>query len=224
MNPLWELYNVCFLCCKANYPFRCHLCNIILYQVIMKAISRSKSRIYNILFLLLILVCLAACKQENKLESSNKKIVFEKKNNEEIEAYFFIATASISKSIISKSQIAQQKCRQKEIQSLSKRIENDQSHLLEDITKMANKRLIIITDINESTVKKDLYQLIDTAEVHFDKAYINSITASLSEQIELLESISKETKDESILKLVLSYLPQQYILLRETKKIKEEIS
>jgi predicted outer membrane protein len=190
----------------------------------MKAISISKSRFFNILFLLLILVCLASCKQDNKLESSNNKIVFDKKNNEEVEAYFFIATASISKSIISKSQIAQQKCSQKEIQSLSKRIENDQSHLLEDITKMANKKLIIITDINESTAKKDLYQLIDTAEVHFDKAYINSITASLSEQIELLESISKETKDESILKLVLSYLPQQYILLRETKKIKEEIS
>lgn len=184
----------------------------------------SKSRILNLLFSLLIFVFLLSCKENKTIESGNNKIAFEEKNNEEIEAYFFIATASVSKAIISKSQIAQQKCKQKEIQLVSKRIENNQSLLLEDVTKMANKKLIIITDVDESTTKKDLYQLIDTSEVHFDKAYINSITASLSEQIDLLESISKETKDESILKLVINYLPEQYNLLRETKKIKDQIN
>ena len=184
----------------------------------------TKSQIINLIFSLLIFLCLVACKENKTVENGNNKIAFDKSNNEEIEAYFFIATASISKSIIAKTQIAQQKCKQLEIQQISKRIENNQTLFLQDVTKMANKKLVIITEVNESIAKKDLYQLIDTAEVDFDKAYINSIASSLSEQIDLLESISKETKDESILKLVINYLPEQYNLLREAKKIKDQIN
>lgn len=58
----------------------------------------------------------------------------------------------------------------------------------------------------------------------FDKSYINSIIKSLSEQIELFESISKETEDMEVLNLVVHYLPKQYEFLREAKKIKKEIN
>ena len=46
----------------------------------------------------------------------------------------------------------------------------------------------------------------------------------LEEQIELLESICKQTNDKIILKLVLTYLPEQFDLLRETElNLKKEI-
>jgi len=86
---------------------------------------------------------------------------------------------------------------------------------------MANKKLVVITDINV-THKRDLYELIDTDENTFNQTYLNSISESLTEQIKLFEKISTETDDETILKLVLQYLPDQYQLLRETERLKTE--
>ena len=94
--------------------------------------------------------------------------------------------------------------------------------MLQEVTKLANRKLIIITEIN-ATHKRDLYDLIDADEVSFNQAYLNSIQESLHEEINLLESISKETNDQTILKLVLQYLPEQYQFLRETEKIKKVI-
>jgi len=53
---------------------------------------------------------------------------------------------------------------------------------------------------------------------------MNSLVESLNEQIETLESVSKETNDEVILKLVLHYLPELYQFLRETEQIKQTIN
>lgn len=164
---------------------------------------------------------MSSCKKNNPIETSLKNETFTKNEKEEIEAFFFIATANVSKSIISKSQIAQQKSSDINIQELSEKIEFQQSNLLEEVNKMANKKLIIITEINP-THKTDLYDLIDAADIGFKKAYLNSMSQSLNEQINLFESISKETNDKTILKLVLQYLPGQYQLLRETERINRE--
>jgi len=91
--------------------------------------------------------------------------------------------------------------------------------LLQEITNLANKKLIIITEIN-ATRKRDLYDLIDANEYNFNHAYLDSMNDSLEEQIRLLESISKETNDQTILKMVLQYLPQQYEFSREIQKSK----
>lgn len=88
---------------------------------------------------------------------------------------------------------------------------------------MANKKLIIITEIN-ATHKRDLYDLIDANSTGFNKIYLDSMAESLKEQINLFESISKETNDKAILKLVLHYLPEQYQILREMQRISYEIN
>ncbi|WP_316635574.1 DUF4142 domain-containing protein [uncultured Flavobacterium sp.] len=187
----------------------------------MKTIPPLKATIFRAVFLLIILVCISSCKKTNTIETSLKNEAFTKNEKEEIEAFFFIATANVSKAIISKSQIAQQKSSDIKIQELSEKIEFQQSNLLEDVNRIANRKLIIITEIN-ATHKRDLYDLIDATDVSFKKAYLNSMAQSLSEQINLFESISKETNDKTILKLVLQYLPEQYQLLRETERINNE--
>ncbi|MNE86007.1 hypothetical protein D3C80_1830630 [compost metagenome] len=48
------------------------------------------------------------------------------------------------------------------------------------------------------------------------------MTEAICDQIELLETISRETNDKEILELVLRFLPQQYRLLRETERIKKQ--
>jgi predicted outer membrane protein len=161
---------------------------------------------------------MTSCKKNEPLENALKSETFNKNDKEEIEAFFFIATANVSKSLISKSQIAQQKSSEIEILELSKKIESQQSQILQDVTKMANKKLIIITEIN-ATHKRDLYELLDATDVNFKTAYVDSMTESLKEQIGLFESVSKETNDKTILKFVLQYLPEQYQLLRETEKL-----
>lgn len=183
---------------------------------------RVKATILRALFLVALMIFVSSCKKNNPVESSLKNEAFAKNDKEEIEAFFFIATANVSQTIISKSQIAQQKCSDSTIQDVSKKIEIQQNQLLQEVTKLANRKLIIITEIN-ATHKRDLYDLIDANEISFNQAYLNSMQQSLQEQINLFESISKETNDQTILKLVLQYLPEQYQFLRETEKIKKII-
>jgi len=105
---------------------------------------------------------------------------------------------------------------------MSKKLENHQNLLLQEVTKMANNRLVIVTDI-ETINKEDLYDLINKDNTKFNEAYLDSVIESLDAQIKLFESISRDTNDKMILKLVLQYLPTDYQFLRETKQIKEQI-
>jgi hypothetical protein len=188
----------------------------------MKAMPILRATFLSIFFLFII-ICTTSCKKINPIETNLKNETFNKNDKEQMEAYFFIATANLSKAIISKSQIAQQKTSKRIIKQLSRKVENHQTNLLKDIAKMANKRLVIVTEINNSN-KLELYKLIDTNVSKFDKVYVNSLLESLNEQIERLASVSKETNDEVILKLVLHYLPELYQFLRETEQIKKQIN
>lgn len=183
----------------------------------------SKSSFLKAICIVILIIAISSCKKNESLETADNKYVLIK-NSEEIEAYFFIATANVTKLIISKSQLAQHKSIKNTIKDVSVKIENNQNLLLQEINKIAVKKLIIINEINPTVTREDIYELVDKGEVSFDKSYINSIIKSLSEQIELFESISKETEDMEILNLVVHYLPRQYEFLREAKKIKKEIN
>lgn len=185
----------------------------------MKAIPRPKAAILRTIILVVIIIFVSSCKKNNAIETTLKNETFVKNEKEEIEAFFFIAAANTSQTIISKSQIAQQKSSDSIIKDISQKIEISQSELLQEITRMTNRKLIIITEIN-ATHKRNLYDLLDANGNNFNSAYLDSMKDSLEEQIKLLESISKETNDQTILKMVLQYLPQQYEFLRETQKLK----
>ncbi|MFB9079663.1 DUF4142 domain-containing protein [Flavobacterium procerum] len=188
----------------------------------MKAGPILKTAVCKVFFLFVILICTTSCRKNNQIESSLKNDVFFKNDKEEVEAFFFISTANVSKSIISKSQIAQQKSSDSTIQQLSKKIEIHENQLLGEISKMATSRLIVITEIN-ATHKRYLYDLIDADRSNFNNEYLDSLTKSLCEQIELFETISKETDDKTILQLVLHYLPEHYQLLRETDSLRKQV-
>ncbi len=184
-----------------------------------------KAAILKVFFLLIIISFSACGRKEHQRASPFKNETFSQKNkqqtdNDQAESSFFIAAGNVSNALISKSQFAQKRS-ENSIQELSKKIEDHQNQLLQKISEMANKKLIIITDINV-THKRDLYELIATDESSFNKTYLNSISESLLEQINLFEKISSETNDEKILKLVIQYLPDQYLLLRETQRLKTE--
>lgn len=187
----------------------------------MKAISPMKAAYFRVFFLILLVLCITSCRKINPIENTLKNQAFAKNEREETEVYFFISTANISKSIISKSQIAQQKSSDVIVQELSKRIEVQENQLLDQIAKMATSKLIVITEIN-ATHKRDLYNLIDASNKDFNNIYLNAMTEAICDQIELFENISRETNDKQILELVLRFLPEQYKLLRETERIKKQ--
>lgn len=182
-----------------------------------------KSSFLKTICIVILITAISSCKKNESLEKVNSKYVLTK-NSEEIEAYFFIATANVTKSIISKSQLAQHRSSKNTIKDVSIKIENNQNLLLQEINKIAVKKLIITNEINSTVTPEDIYELVDRRQVGFDKSYINSIIKSLSEQIDLFESISKTTEDMEILNLIIDYLPKQYEFLREAKKIKKEIN
>lgn len=184
----------------------------------MKTIPLLKASFFKVFFLLIIIICFPFCGKKSQRENSIKKEAFNKSKVEEVETSFFIEMGNIVNSMISKSQIAQQKSSESKILEISKKIENHQNQLLQKVTEMANKKLIIITDINASH-KDELSELNNKNGVNFNKAYLNVMATALTQQIKLFEKISKETNDQSILKLVLEYLPEQYQLLRETEQI-----
>lgn len=189
----------------------------------MRATSILKGTFFKVCFFLII-ICVSSCKKNNPIETTLKKNeTFAKNEKEETEAFFFIAVANVSKTIISKSKIAQQKSSESSIVILSLKIETQQNRLLEDINELANKRLIIISEI-DAAHRRDTYNLVNVNAFDFDTVYLNSMKEYLEDQIELLESISKQTNDKTILKLVLTYLPEQFDLLRETElNLKKEI-
>lgn len=219
IKQLWELYNVSFLCCKAKQSIRWHLCNVILYEVIMKAMPLLKATIFKVLFFLILIICFPFCGKKSQRETSVKKEAFNKSKVEEVETSFYIEMGNIVNSMLSKSKIAQQKSSESKILDVSKKIENHQNQLLQQLTEMANKKLIIVTDINASH-NAELLELNAATGINFNKTYLSSMVTALKQQISLFEKISKETNDEMILKLVLQYLPEQYQLLRETEQIK----
>lgn len=188
----------------------------------MKANPVLKVTFLKALFLL-IMIFVSSCRKSNSIENTLKKNeTFTKNEKEEVEAFFFIATANVGKTIISKSQIAQQKSSENSIVILGKKIEKHQTSLLQEVTELANKKLLIISEIN-ATHRRDTYDLITAKNSSdFNKVYLNAMKKCLEEQIESLETVSKETNDKAILKLVLKYLPEQFDLLREVEqKIKE---
>jgi predicted outer membrane protein len=183
----------------------------------------SKTSFLKTGFIAILTITISSCNENEKLEKVNNKYVLTK-NTEEIEAYFFVATASITKSIISKTQLAQHKSLKNSIKIVSTKLENNQNLLLQEINKISIQKLIIINEINTTVTNKDLYELANKGEIDFDKAYLDSVTKSLSEMIKIFESVAKETNDTTVLKLVAHYLPKQYEFLRETQKIKKEIN
>lgn len=88
---------------------------------------------------------------------------------------------------------------------------------------MANNRLVVVAGINTDN-KGDLYEQIEKNDNNLNKAYVDAVATSLAEQIKLFESISRDTNDRMILKLVLQYLPESYQLLREVAQIREQIN
>jgi predicted outer membrane protein len=190
----------------------------------MKAKPVLKAAFFKALFLL-IMILATSCRKSNSIENALKKnetFTKNEKEKEEVEAFFFIATANVGKTIISKSQIAQQKSSENSIVILGNKIEKHQTRLLQEVTELANKKLLIISEIN-ATHRRDTYDLVTAKNSSdFNKVYLNAMKKCLEEQIDLLETVSKETNDKAILKLVLKYLPEQYDLLREVEqKIKE---
>ena len=182
----------------------------------------TKYLLIKAFFVFAILTTMLSCKKNEAFEKTADKDIFSKNNSEEIDAYFLVATANISKAIISKSQIAQQKCQDIRIKRLSSKIETNQNELLREITTMASKKLVIILNTDEKQSNDDLYTLIGTNKADFDKAYIDLIIESISDQIELLKSITRETNDTDIIKLSIKYLPTQYRFLDESKALKKE--
>ena len=185
--------------------------------------SSSKPLFFKAVFFVILTVAISSCNKKKNPENKNNKYVLTK-DPEEIEAYFFVATSKTTKSIISKSQLAHHKSLQNSVKDISKRIENSQNELLQEINKIAVQKLIIINEINTTVTNKDVHELQNKKDADFDKAYLNSISKSFSETIRLFESISNETNDTVILKLVTHYLPKQYEFLRETERIKKQIN
>lgn len=188
----------------------------------MKAITILKASLFRVFFLLVLGLCITSCRKINPIESSLKNQAFAITEREETEALFFISTANATKSIISKSEIAQEKSSDAIVQELGKRIEFQENQILNDISKMATMKLIVINEINTTHQKRDLYNLIDANGKDFNDVYLDAMKDALNDQIELFETISRETNDKQILEMVLRYLPEQYKLLRETERLRKQ--
>jgi len=92
---------------------------------------------------MIIIIFFSACgKKERRKETAITMESFAKNkqqnNNDQAEASFFIETANVSNSLISKSKIAQ-KSSESSILEISKKIEDHQNRLLQQISEMISR-------------------------------------------------------------------------------------
>lgn len=173
---------------------------------------------------MIVLGSFLSCKKNEPLDKAAIiQDVLTQNSVEETEASFFIAASDLTKSIIISSQRAQHTVTKSSVRQFSLVLINKQNLLLQAINNEAFNQLIIISHFNNVVVNNDQFTSIDERKTDSDQYYMNSIIALLSKQIKLFESVSKATQNTSILKLILYYLPKQYQLLREAKKIKTNL-
>lgn len=173
---------------------------------------------------MIVLGSFLSCEKNEPLNKAVKiQDVLTQNSAEETEASFFIAASDLTKSIIVNSQRAQREVTKGSVREFSFSLVNNQNLLLQAINKEAFNQLIIITDFNNIVVNNDQFTSFDEGKADIDQYYMSSVIALLSKQIKLFESVSKATQNTSILKLILYYLPKQYQLLREAKKIKTNL-
>ena len=221
---LWELYNNFFPYCKTLLVFNAQFCLILINKGKheMKTILFRKKSMFNILFLFLFLFSTAACEQKRKLSNKLKIDTEEFNINQNSEAQFLINTSNLSKNIIAATEMAISKSTNQDIIQFSIELKKEQQLLLEDVNKLANNNLIIITELNSNDVKKNRSNIIVSQETNFEEQYIDYLFFALDQEIKFFEEIILQTQDVDIKNFVNDAIPKQEEFIEQMYNLKNE--
>lgn len=186
----------------------------------MKKLHIQKIKIFNIILLFFLMIINFACDYKNKPSNTFKIGIEEFNVNQNVEAQFLIRIANLSKKIIAANDIAISKSNNEEIKKLSIEVKNEQQSLLDDITKLANNNLIIITELNSNNITKSKNTLIIRHENNFDDYYVDYLFFVINQEVEIFEEIILETKDAEIKKIVDSAIPKYQKFLQQLYNFK----
>jgi predicted outer membrane protein len=101
-------------------------------------------------------------------------------------------------------------------------LKKEQQLLLEDVNKLANNNLIIITELNSNDVKKNRSNIIVSQETNFEEQYIDYLFFALDQELKFLEEIILQTQDVDIKNFVNDAIPKQEEFIEQMHNFKNE--
>jgi putative membrane protein len=178
----------------------------------MKNLCNCRKVLIYITFLAPVLL-ITSCDTRNKNE--DPKEIAEDKNKatldnrkDEKDAQFLVNAAEINLKEIQLGQLAQQSGTAADVKELGRMMENAHSKSLQDLSALAQRKMITIPTSPTDKGQEAYRDLADKTGNDFDKAYANKMVDDHKESIDLFEKVSKEAVDVDIRNWATASLPE----------------
>lgn len=183
----------------------------------MSIAIKQSHRTVILLFIFTSITCLWSCEKQDSKMAKLHGNVHNFRSSKTIDANNLVSLAILSKTTIEKNTKLSAESENKRILNFSKAVDKNQNEFLESITKLANSKLIIITNI--SKIKTNT----NTDTITRDALYFYSIEENLNKEIALLNKLKSQTIDAEIHKFAQERLKRQNHMLEQTKRFKYKI-
>ena len=166
------------------------------YEIVLK------KALLPVTFVATVLV-LASCGYNQK--PNDTKVVAEEQNDEkfdnnkmEKDAQFLVNAAEINLEEIQLGQLAQQKGGTAQVKELGKMMEDAHTKSLNDLTALAQSKMITIPTSSTDNAKEAYNDLNEKSGNDFDKAYADLMVSEHKDVIEVFEEASTDSNDADI--------------------------
>lgn len=178
----------------------------------MKNITHFKTGLLQATLITATLFSVSSCSNNQKPEDTkdvaeeHNEAKFDKTNNEK-DAQFLVNAAEINLEEIKLGQLAQQKSRMTIVKDLGKMMEEAHSKSMNELTALANKKLITIPVSATDEAQEAYKKLNNKSGIEFDKTYCDMMVSGHKDAIATFEKASTESFDEDIKTWATATLP-----------------
>ncbi|WP_432222088.1 hypothetical protein ACRASX_00730 [Flavobacterium sp. TMP13] len=178
----------------------------------MSLANKQSQKILISQFVFTVLICLSSCKKEETKTADIKRHVQNFRNSKSADASNLVELARISKQTLETNKELGLESSNNRVINFSTVIIKNQTEFLEEITKTASSKLIIINGI----FKKEK----STDTLNKDALYFDLIERNIEKEISLLQTIKRETTDKEISLFAFTSLKKQNRILEIIRRFK----
>lgn len=169
----------------------------------MKKASKTKMEIVKVILFVMVSISITSCSNDQKAEDT-KEIAEDhndakfEDNDKERDAQFLVNAAEINLEEISLAQLAQQFGKTEDVKELGKAMEINHAKSLQELTTLAQTKLISIPTAPTANVQEAHKILNSKSSENFDEAYCDMIVKNHKNAISTFEKAANECTDADI--------------------------
>ena len=138
------------------------------------------------------------------------------------DAQFLSKAAHLNLEEIQLGKLAQDKSTLSDVQDLGRLMETNHTQALNDLTRLANKKGIVLPTTLTAEAKSRYKELNSESEKHFSEEYCEFMIKGHKHAIALFESIAKDAQDTEIREWAAATLPMLHTHLKQAEMCKEK--